>query len=704
MTSAKDNSPRLLRRGREERKFLSFLRVTLRVPEIDELYFRYCEVAHRLESCGKLDASKRLKAIYGIALRYSAGLSFKPLEWTKSDKMGFPSCIHMMKPYLKGTPDQKRAALTILQLYKLINCEGKPSLSSITDVYMGEKEPKWLPKFVETAAMLFPASQLPRRLKSMKASLHISGKNGPNGPMVGTAHVDRKSICGTNIESSVKKMSLLERPFNNDLDSLLFETQIACFDEFKHPRRRPTHSRLRVKHEPGGKARVFAIVDIFSQSALKPFHEFLMRWLKRRKTDGTSDHSKAAKQSAEWTKDPNCKIWSFDLTTATDRFPLFLTEIVMKQVFGEEIQKLWSDIIQNREFLTPDEKEYVKFNAGQPLGALSSWAAFAVTHHILLLTAARLEGKSISFRDYRIIGDDIVIAKHASVAQRYIQMMSDLSVPFSSEKSVLPEQCNGGNACELAKRLFVDGTEITPVPPEAILDGLASPSGMKVLIEQGISRGYTGLCEPRTVQSILSCDEEFAAITFPLSGASTPLLEELRRLSGVREVSPNSHELKGIDQRWFFWNQGWKIPESYGFKWILKSFLTREVNSAISRCNRLREDLFNLAWSGDIDGYQGGDWRPRMNEEGRALDLLITCMSRRYGEALYELYEGTDENQDLYRILGKLHSILKPEDIFGRQNFLSEKDKTKVYLNHLIKDCIRIRNEGEEAFIGYTNE
>jgi hypothetical protein len=429
-----------------------------------------------------------------------------------------------------------------------------------------------------------------------------------------------------------------------------------------------------------------------------------MRWLKRRKTDGTSDHSKAALYAAHWTEEPDCKIWSFDLTTATDRFPLFLTEIVMEQVFGSKIQKLWSDIIQNREFLDPTESYNVRFNAGQPLGALSSWAAFAVTHHVFLLTAARLSGRSITFQDYRIIGDDITIAKHASVAQRYVGMMTDISVPFSIEKSVTPEQCNDGPVCELAKRLFAKGIEITPVPPEAILEGISSPSGMRQLIEQGSSRGYTGLCEPRTVQSILSCDEDFAAITFPLYSSSAPLYEELRRLSVIWKVSPDSEELKGLDTRWFFWNQGYIIPESYGFKWILKSFLTREVNSAISKCNKLREDLFNLAWSGDIDRYQGGDWRPRMNEEGRALDLLITCMSRRYGEALYELYEGTDENQDLYRVLGKLHSILKPEDIFGRQNFIDEKDKTRVYLNQLVKDCIRIRNEGENAFIGYTNE
>lgn len=47
--------------------------------------------------------------------------------------------------------------------------------------------------------------------------------------------------------------------------------------------------RLAIKDEPAGKRRVFAIVDIYTQSILKPIHDHVFDILKNIKEDGAFD-------------------------------------------------------------------------------------------------------------------------------------------------------------------------------------------------------------------------------------------------------------------------------------------------------------------------------------------------------------------------------------------------------------------------------
>ena len=51
----------------------------------------------------------------------------------------------------------------------------------------------------------------------------------------------------------------------------------------------PVHSRLAFLSDKGGKTRVVAIVDILSQSILKPVHDHLFSILRKIPEDGTFD-------------------------------------------------------------------------------------------------------------------------------------------------------------------------------------------------------------------------------------------------------------------------------------------------------------------------------------------------------------------------------------------------------------------------------
>jgi hypothetical protein len=319
-----------------------------------------------VKSKGKLEGAKFLKSLYGLALRHASRVEYKALSFIRSDKGGFPRVLKPFRKLLDGSPDDKRAALTVLQLFKLLEVKGEARIDSIVNPYTGDTNPSWIETFKEVVLEEFPPSEISERVSKLKGSLFISGKNGPNGPAMTTCHIDYVSIAGSDLDRNIQMLA--ELTLNDQLASMISNVRCACDYEVKHPKRIPTHSRLRIKYEPGGKARVFAILDLFSQSALKPIHEFLMSWLKSKEEDGTNDHSFAAKQLKIWTQSHN-PIWSFDLTTATDRYPVFLQEIVIKACFGDEIADLWKKIITDREFLSPDGTKSVRFSVGQPLGA-----------------------------------------------------------------------------------------------------------------------------------------------------------------------------------------------------------------------------------------------------------------------------------------------------------------------------------------------
>jgi hypothetical protein len=75
----------------------------------------------------------------------------------------------------------------------------------------------------------------------------------------------------------------------------------------------------------------------------------------------------------------------------------------------------------------------LKYSVGQPMGSYSSWAAFTITHHLVVSYSAKLAGFD-TFNDYIILGDDIVI-KNSKVAKNYIKIMTKLGVDISESKT-----------------------------------------------------------------------------------------------------------------------------------------------------------------------------------------------------------------------------------------------------------------------------
>jgi len=275
-------------------------------------------------------------------------------------------------------------------------------------------------------------------------------KAGPNGhALVYAAHDLSALIRDKPLLASIVSMNnLLGNPWIN---RMMEANVLDNYEDIKS-----NHSRLGFSPEGGGKTRIFAIGDYWSQFSLRPIHDTLMGILRSLETDGTYNQEQAFARILECSKGK--QTFCFDLSGASDRIPLQVQTIMMSELFSPEISEAWSNVIANREF-HHKYGEPVKWKVGQPLGLLSSWGSFALWHHIIIEYCADKIGLT-SFRDYAVLGDDVVIW-NSSVAHQYQKQLKFLGIPINSTKSVIGDSKR--SQIEFAKRHARDGVEISGI-------------------------------------------------------------------------------------------------------------------------------------------------------------------------------------------------------------------------------------------------
>jgi hypothetical protein len=225
--------------------------------------------------------------------------------------------------------------------------------------------------------------------------------------------------------------------------------------------------KLGFKVEPAGKIRVFAMVDAWTQWLMSPLHEAIFRLLRNIPQDGTFDQLRPLGRLMGGDK----PLFSFDLSAATDRLPLVLQKILLSKILTPWGAELWGILLTGRLYTHGSLKKKthgvdlpaggVKYEVGQPMGALSSWAMLALTHHALVQCSAFLAGKGNQwFSDYAVLGDDIVIADQ-EVANAYLQLLRAIGVEVGLHKSLVSKR---GTALEFAKRTFYKGTDVSMLP------------------------------------------------------------------------------------------------------------------------------------------------------------------------------------------------------------------------------------------------
>lgn len=178
--------------------------------------------------------------------------------------------------------------------------------------------------------------------------------------------------------------------------------------------------------------------------------------------------------------------YSVDLSKATDRFPIDLIALVLEGRFPKEFVDSWRDIMVGYSFHSTSGD--VRYAVGNPMGAYSSWASFALAHHFVMYRVSR--DLRTPWRDlpYVVLGDDILIGEE-SVGKRYLELISTIGVEVSLQKSYISDEI-----CEFAKRVLLTAemTEFSPFPIHAVVEE-SSVSLLVSTISNMENKGYIPL-------------------------------------------------------------------------------------------------------------------------------------------------------------------------------------------------------------------
>jgi hypothetical protein len=289
-----------------------------------------------------------------------------------------------------------------------------------------------------------------------------------------------------------------------------------------HPRfarwRVTSLGKLAIKEEPG-KVRVFAMVDYFTQVVMAPLHKFLFMVLESIPQDGTMDQSrpldllvnnlktlKAASGvdtpeghlkarnylntlGTAWKGAKVGRCYSFDLSAATDRLPVAYQKPILNSL-APRLGDLWADILVGRAYhlsdrmlerLPEDHSSTVYYSVGQPMGALSSWAMLALTHHMIIQFCAYRIGYEGWFPYYAVLGDDVVIAND-NVAREYLSIVTRLGVKISIAKTLVGQDLS----LEFAKRFILNGTDVSPLSAKEFITSVSHASALLGFVLKGM--------------------------------------------------------------------------------------------------------------------------------------------------------------------------------------------------------------------------
>jgi hypothetical protein len=439
------------------------------------------KILKELNSKGKLAAlgyPKKSRDIAGI--------------WFKTDSNGIPKSLKGIRKVLRE--DNPRPALIVLNLVYLFRTPPSLDISSITSPYTGtwsESDTLSFKKFLKRKCPTLSPSEVP---------LHLSLKAGPNGsPASLAASLDVvassmspgsdwqfKHWC--KLIGNSKLLELYEKQ-----QAVIIDPNIDC-SQLAHPKDTYRLAKLSLLSDKSGKTRQIFILDWWRQQLLLPIHDAMMLWFKSQYQDATWCQNEKVEVIKSWTKEGKT-LYSYDLTSATDRWPAWHQRMVVEATFGPIWGEVWFSCLTTTKPYFPEIGNWVSYAVGQPMGAYSSWPALNITHHFTIRWAAEMVQCE---PEYMVLGDDVVIA-NSTLAKKYVEILSKLGVTISESKSVVCEH-NGRSSAEFAKHILRDGENLTPLSPSLLkeiyedwnypkfidlLRDLRTTLGNQVIIEEG---------------------------------------------------------------------------------------------------------------------------------------------------------------------------------------------------------------------------
>lgn len=387
-----------------------------------------------------------------------------------------------------------RMVLTILQVSYILKADVRPDLTPVTKPSTANQiQISLLNDFSKKfAKSIFTGP----KLKDWD-SLHLSTSAGPNGPAVWGSSLDMEALNQNQIQylfglggpkfqeyfTKIYPHRKLLRRITENISKKTFKIlEPMALPEATRDHKLPCTRRLTTVDSPEGKKRVIAIFDYWSQTVLKDVHDWAFAQLRTLKSDMTFNQGGFRKEMTH-----RISYFSFDLTAATDRFPITVQRNLLEVLIGKEKADSWEKLLIADDFTVSwDRPNKVKYGAGQPMGAYSSWAVFSMSHHLIVQYAASLNGfEPGKFESYCLLGDDLVIAD-PMVALSYKDIIESLGVQISEQKSLV-----SFDTFEFAKRLVVNNEEMTPFPLAAVVENAGSISALWSTLFVANDRGFT---------------------------------------------------------------------------------------------------------------------------------------------------------------------------------------------------------------------
>jgi hypothetical protein len=438
-------------------------------------------VLRRAETRGTVETIGWIKSVRLACTRYlcASPLKDSPGFGVELDKEGLPKGIPPVELFRERDPSKIRLGLTLLGFSRLLPGWKAPDLEPVTRPFEGHISPRLREDLISTVADLGWKLSRP-----IWAECHASTKAGPNAQaLVGSiedAHLlTDEQISYLRVLGGDGIIQLIET-IRSHLDPISWLGQLATKVRGKEVKLQPKgrSAKLSMVRDKEAKCRIVAILDYWTQSALYPLHLALMDLLRGLKPDCTFNQG-----SFRTTLPQQGPYYSFDLSQATDRFPVLLQELLLGLLISPEYAAAWSKLITCRDYhVTWGPRGTVRYACGQPMGAYSSWAMFSVCHHVIVRVAAKRAGKTVFFTSYALLGDDIVIAD-SDVAREYRTILSELDVSISDPKTHVSK-----DTYEFAKRWVHRGTEVTGAPLGSLFEAVRFRKGAKDgLVSKAIS-------------------------------------------------------------------------------------------------------------------------------------------------------------------------------------------------------------------------
>jgi hypothetical protein len=476
---------------------ITFSILGLKTDEL--LSTRYAESFSKFERTIGLRSTVRLfKSLHTESLRLAAGLDVRPSteKWLKRDKVNYPTLLSPFKRFLTSHHIIKRRyAISILRSYEAIYLPPVPDLETVTSDSEGPKfyEEQLKPSFKkflnnsrfnrELRKDFLKEVEKAKENESRQSNLHYTSKNGVKGPTILTAGVQSLAISEELKVSLTRFNEILSRNSTKWREVLEFNQEYFKSESDIYKQGKEFSStylgRITFLPDKGGKTRLVAIGNYWIQDTFKQLHDILYRMLRKIPTDGTYDQARQSNIVREISKRGG--VYSYDLSAATDRFPMVLQIDVIRS-FNKELGSIWGEILTNMDFVYEDRT--YRYKVGQPMGLYSSWAAFSISHHLLIqYCASSALGIKSPFREYAILGDDVAIWNQ-DVAERYKYLITKLGVAINANKSFEPTDPSNTRltkVAEFAKRTFVNGEEISGLSPDIQIESLGVRFNSKTL-------------------------------------------------------------------------------------------------------------------------------------------------------------------------------------------------------------------------------